>query len=751
MHAENMRIKAEARKEYIVIAGIILIGLAVLLNLAVRLRNSNRYSFDLTRFEKNGFIVENGWLILDPSEDGEDRLNSSRFCLRQGECFFNFDYQTESDYQVTVYLDNDLMGTVQLPAGQSHVSQAFTLEWPTDRAYISFEKPSSDRVTISSIIITSDRLLYTDAVFQIAALLFICCLLIWIVHTTIKKDREQQLVVISLAAMILLADIPLYINLHFDNGALESVHRALDGVTRFGTDTGAQLMRLQGVMYGLLDGQHPVLIAPNYLRENGELQFMYPNIFLYPFALLRLAGCSMPMVFRWFSVICNTTTILSMYYACRLLSDKRKLCLLITALYAFEPHRLRVVLTKGAAMGMGIPYIFIPIAVAGLFLIIKQQNKGIWLLAFGVAGTLESHITSVLLLMGLLVFAGISCIKELCGDKLKGLKMVLSSVIICLLMNLGFLVIFTYYYMIGINTDALGWTSLSSNTLAPLQMITDAESLYYFVGIIVVGIMLALSKDRSTAFRFALFITVFSFILWIMTSNLFPYETLSEVFGPVRAFASYMQKPHRFYTVMAGGLLLAVLLLAEHISHKKARALAFAAWSVVVFSTTIVEYGKFMDIGWRFHDELYGDINIVMTGDYLPEGVDSEAEFSGTGSLSDEDNVESLYYKKLGTTVDYHYVADKDGIYAEFPLLTYEGYVAVDETGSSVPVAKGKDARLTVYLRGDGQEHGIHIEFVVKPIFSLLYLFSLIISALSLVYYIQRFTAKERQINKHNE
>ncbi|MCR5651506.1 MAG: hypothetical protein K6F86_10030, partial [Lachnospiraceae bacterium] len=745
------RIKAEARKEYIIIAGIILIGLVVLLNLAVRLSNSDHYSFDLTRFEKNGFTVENGCLILDHSEVEEDRLNSSRFCLRQGECFFNFDYQTESDYQATIYLDNDLMGTIQLPAGQDHISQSFSLEWPTDRAYISFEMPSSGRVTISSITISSDRLLYTDAIFQIAALLFVCCLLIWLVHKTVRKDREQQLVIISLAAMILLANIPLYINLHFDNGTLESAHRVLDGVTRFGTDTGAQLMRLQGVMYGLLDGQHPVLIAPNYLRENGELQFMYPNIFLYPFSLLRLAGCSMPMVFRWFSVICNTATIMSMYYSCRLLSDKRKLCLMITALYTFEPHRLRVVLTKGAAMGMGVPYIFIPLAVAGLFLIIKKQNKGIWLLAFGVSGTLESHITSVLLLMGLLVFAAFSCIKELCEDGLKGLKMVVSSVIVCLLMNLGFLVIFTYYYMIGINTDALGWTSLSSNTLTPLQMITDAESLFYFVGIIVTVIMLFLYKDRSTTFRFALLITVFSAILWIMTSDLFPYETISEVFGPMKAFASYMQKPHRFYTVMAGGLLLALLLLTEHVTQKTVWRVAIATWSLVVFSTTIVEYRRYMDVGWRFYDELYGDINIVMTGDYLPEGVDSEAEFSGTGSLSDEDHVESLYYKKLGTTVDYHYVAESDGIYAEFPLLTYDGYVAVDETGSTVPVSKGRDARLTVYLKGDGQEHGIHIEFVVKPIFRLLYLFSLTISVLSLLYYIYSFEVIKCRLNKHNE
>ncbi|MBQ9606282.1 MAG: hypothetical protein IJV16_03825, partial [Lachnospiraceae bacterium] len=156
-------------------------------------------------------------------------------------------------------------------------------------------------------------------------------------------------------------------------------------------------------------------------------------------------------------------------------------------------------------------------------------------------------------------------------------------------------------------------------------------------------------------------------------------------------------------------------------------------------------YRQYMGVGWRFYDELSGDINIVMTGDYLPLGVDSEAEFSGTGSLSDEDAVDSLYYKKLGTTIDYHYVTNKDGIYAEFPLLTYDGYAAVDEKGAPVEIFKGRDARLTVQLNGDGREHAVHIEFVVKPVFRILYAFSLISNVLSICFYILHYIRKPQE------
>ena len=83
-----------------------------------------------------------------------------------------------------------------------------------------------------------------------------------------------------------------------------------DAITRFGIDTRAHLLRLEGDMYGFLDGQFPVVISPNFLNENGELTFLYPSIFLYPFALMRILGASMPFVFRLMCVLINIFTLI---------------------------------------------------------------------------------------------------------------------------------------------------------------------------------------------------------------------------------------------------------------------------------------------------------------------------------------------------------------------------------------------------------------------------------------------------------
>ena len=63
------------------------------------------------------------------------------------------------------------MTGVSLPAGEGTASQIFSLEWPTDRAYFSFDAPSEGKVSIISIELASNRLLYTDGIFQILALI----------------------------------------------------------------------------------------------------------------------------------------------------------------------------------------------------------------------------------------------------------------------------------------------------------------------------------------------------------------------------------------------------------------------------------------------------------------------------------------------------------------------------------------------------------------------------------------------------
>lgn len=602
-----MKIKM-SRIRLLIISGFTLVCIIMGCMIAASVKDAGRYSFDLGLFASE--LEENGSLVIDSAREYEqDYYHSTRFSLRNGSYTISVGYEADSDYNLEISSDNDNNCTLPMPAGSGTATCTISPEWPTDRAYINFEIPDDNRVVISDISIESTGLMYTDGIFQLLILLAIYAIFIFHAVRFDKYDKEKKLAVIIIPTLIILLNLPLYINPAGDASGSWPVFDPINPMTRFGIDTRGHLLRLEAVVYGLLDGQFPVVIAPNLLNECGELSFLNPDFFLYPFAVIRLLGGSMLFAYRILSVSVNICTVLAMYYACRQITDRRKTALVLTAVYVFEPHRLRVILEKGAAVGMGLPYVFLPLCVAGIYLILKKKKKGVFLLAFGVTGIIESHITTLVLLMIFLAVLLVVFIKELTADKMSRAVLTVCSALLAAVMNMGMIVIFLYYYISGI---------------------------------------------------------------------------------------------------------------------------------LLVYGTS-VKYSDYFSEGPLLYDQILGNMNTRQIYNYLPIGVDKDMEFSGTASLSDWDNVESLYYKKRGTHADYSYISYAEGVYAEFPLLMYNGYVAVDEAGNRMDIESGDCGRVRIGLKGDGMQHEVHVAFKVKRVFAGVYVVSLIAAVIAAVCFVRKY------------
>ena len=144
--------------------------------------------------------------------------------------------------------------------------------------------------------------------------------------------------------------------------------------------------------------------------------------------------------------------------------------------------------------------------------------------------------------------------------------------------------------------------------------------------------------------------------------------------------------------------------------------------------------------GVLFHDSVSGYINTPME-DYLPAGTESEWYSSNAGDFSDYDQVEASSYTKKYTRIDCTYSAKTDGQYMDFPLFYYDGYVATDETGAPLLVENGEHNRVRVYLQ-QGENHELHLHYEVRKLYTVLFLFSIAVCALSLIYESVRFFFK---------
>ncbi len=229
-------------------------------------------------------------------DDGTEYLQLRGLSLRKGWYNINVGYVADAPANVEISLDNDTYMNNELaptPSGSGSVSVDCELKSGTDRGRIDFSHPAGTVLNLAYITISSEKPMYYDGlIFGIALLLLIPA--VWLGVYFFRHSTHK----ISLAVAVGLV-------------VLQVLPFILRPGLHLGTDTCGQMMRIEGIYYGLLDGQFPVVIYPEWNNSYGQLGVLYPNIFLYIPALFRIMGMSQlgTLKLHLFIVICTSVVI----------------------------------------------------------------------------------------------------------------------------------------------------------------------------------------------------------------------------------------------------------------------------------------------------------------------------------------------------------------------------------------------------------------------------------------------------------
>ncbi|MCD8131572.1 MAG: hypothetical protein LUE16_09925 [Lachnospiraceae bacterium] len=197
------------------------------------------------------------------------------------------------------------------------------------------------------------------------------------------------------------------------------------------------LLRIEGLKDGLLSGQFPVRIQPNWLEGRGyPVSLFEGDVFLLIPAFLRMAGLSVQMSYHIFLLLINLATVWIGYVCFRGLFDGQevRLCksrgtedealtmslpagwlqgMIAAMLYACSPYRIYVMYGK-ADLGELLAMTFLPMVFCGMIRILtveadEKLYRSVWLMpAVGLCAMFFSHITAfelALLLCALLCLA----------------------------------------------------------------------------------------------------------------------------------------------------------------------------------------------------------------------------------------------------------------------------------------------------------------------------------------------------------
>lgn len=495
-----------------------------------------------------------------------------------------------------------------------------------------------------------------------------------------------------------------------------------------GDDLCYHLARLEGLKDGILDGQIPVNILPDGLRGNGYLNAMYPYLFLYIGAFLRICRVSLALSYKVIVFCANLGSAVCAYVAMKSMTKSRRSVILAVVLYTLMPYRFTNIFSRGD-LGETLALVFWPLVIAGLYHVVMGDRKKWYFLVIGFTGALQSHILSAAFVAAFCVVTALLY----CGRILRERRYqeIGKAAGLSLLLNAWYLAPFLYYYFgENIAKDVLRWSGYFEQSINPSNL-TQSLSLYnkqYFslgmalFGCIGIGVIYLLYERRGRMTQqegFLLYLLVFGSVLTFMITGYFPNRVLMEN-GVFENIATMLQFPWRFLgPASACFVFVGAIGISRSEIIKPYRNYVFTLLVglnlLVIVSVPAdnnhMPYDNAQAVASKGHEsKLITNIGIFYPHEWRLDGA-SDDKLTTSVVVSDMNHVMVRDYQKKGTKAAVVYTADSSECYIELPILSYRGYRASDENGDAVEIGRGVGARMRFMVQGDGMEHRIYVRY----------------------------------------
>lgn len=644
--------------------------------------------------------------------------STPQIVVNRGTYTINFSYMADTAGNVVeLWEQGSKVAGWELKPAQNSFSQEFTLAKDAKQLSIRLYYGGTGTLVIQRIELVPRTLFYTDTYFMILlfVLLNIAGCLLYRKHLKAPIAQEKLIDACIIAGVALLAMSPMFSTYLYN-----------------GDDLCYHLARIEGIKDCILDGQIPAIIMPDALNGNGYLNAMYPYLFLYIGAFLRICRVSLGLSYKMVVFCANLGSALCAYYAFRSISKSRRAVILGVVLYTLMPYRFTNIFSRGD-LGETLALTFWPLVIVGMYHVLLGDRKKWYFLVLGFSGILQSHILSVMFVMA---FCAISFLIYIVNVwKEKRYVEICKAAGVTILLNLWFLVPFLYYYFKeSLGTELLRWSGYFDQSINPSNF-AQSISLYnkqYFslglpllgcIGIGVLYLVCEKKKDESELDRYLCFLLILGVILTWMTTGYFPSKELRQN-GFLDSIMTMLQFPWRFLgPACTCFLFVGVIWLSKSEILKPYRNLIFALFiglnllTVQTIPTDNIHmpYRSAAATASKGHDsKMAANIGIFYPYEWRLDGITDDRLVTSV-IVSDLNHVNVTNYGKVGTKAAAVYTADTEGNYLEMPILNYAGYRAWDENGEKLEILEGDDHRIRVMISGDGKEHEVHVRFGPMP------------------------------------
>ncbi len=609
------------------------------------------------------------------------------------------------------------INTMHMFAGWNQTDEEMWLLRGTDALTVSANYGGEGRMEIHGLTIRQ-----TNAMNRIYLFVLLCVIIavnaIYLYREYDKVygiSREKKTVTFLLGVTLLFASLPVMLDYMWNGG-----------------DLTYHLFRVEGIRDGILSGQFPIRISPQWQQGYGYASpIFYGETLLYIAGFFRLIGFSVTTSYRLFMLVLTAVTLWIAYDCFKKIFENRYIGVLCAAFYTLAIHRTHK-LYGYAALGEGIGMVFLPLLVYGFYRVFatdteEKSYQRSWVpLAVGFAMLVQSH-----LLTGELagLFTILLCVvmwKKV--FRIKTFLVLAKGAIGSMLLSAWFLIPFADYMLTGDFTihhvsgrliqDRGGFLAHALYTFfengggiffgeTGMKDTSPAGiGIGLIVGLFLLGYLLLSGKGKQFSVQMktlGIISASFGVLAIVMSLGVFPWDAIHSLSPLTATLVSSLQFPNRIFTIANVCLVTVVGVVAKYMveSCRKEQVFAFVAGMVccvMISNVYLLEDGVDNKVGIQVYNPKGMGTGYISGAEYLPYGANASLFMPHDPIVTGETLVEGYEKKSLGAEA---YVIN-GGDFAEtaaFDLLYYKGYQAYDTySGEKLNCYAGENFEVTVEI-----------------------------------------------------